>query len=143
MSVKTRVDIKPIARDFFEACEAGKGWDVCKQWCQTRASFSAQADALAGIDTLEAYTEWMKSMLVAMPDGHYELLSFAVDDQTQTVTAAGVFHATHTVAAGDIPPTGKSLAANYAYVMEFDGDKIRHMTKIWNDVLSLKQLGWA
>jgi hypothetical protein len=29
------------------------------------------------------------------------------------------------------------------YVMQFDGDKIRHMTKIWNDGFSLKQLGWA
>jgi hypothetical protein len=29
------------------------------------------------------------------------------------------------------------------YVMQFDGDKIRHMTKIWNDSFSLKQLGWA
>jgi hypothetical protein len=28
-------------------------------------------------------------------------------------------------------------------VMQFDGDKIRHMTKIWNDSISLKQLGWA
>jgi len=27
--------------------------------------------------------------------------------------------------------------------MQFDGDKIRHMTKIWNDAISLKQLGWA
>jgi hypothetical protein len=27
--------------------------------------------------------------------------------------------------------------------MQFDGDKIRHMTKIWNDGFSLKQLGWA
>jgi len=27
--------------------------------------------------------------------------------------------------------------------MQFEGDKIRHMTKIWNDGISLKQLGWA
>jgi len=27
-------------------------------------------------------------------------------------------------------------------VMDFDGDKIRHMTKIWNAGLALKQLGW-
>jgi len=27
--------------------------------------------------------------------------------------------------------------------MDFDGDRIRHMTKIWNDGISLKQLGWA
>src|SRR6188474_391212 len=32
---------------------------------------------------------------------------------------------------------------HYVYVMQFDGDKIRHMTKIWNDAISLKQLGWA
>ncbi len=40
-------------------------------------------------------------------------------------------------------PTGKSVAADYVYMMEFDGDKIRHMTKVWNDGQSLKQLGWA
>jgi hypothetical protein len=27
--------------------------------------------------------------------------------------------------------------------MDFDGDKIRHMTKIWNDGITLRQLGWA
>jgi hypothetical protein len=26
--------------------------------------------------------------------------------------------------------------------MQFDGDRIRHMTKIWNDGISLQQLGW-
>jgi hypothetical protein len=42
-----------------------------------------------------------------------------------------------------VPPTGKSAAADYVYVMDFDGDKIRHMTKIWNDGLTMRQLGWA
>ena len=28
-------------------------------------------------------------------------------------------------------------------VMEFDGDRIRHMTKIWNDGFALKQVGWV
>jgi hypothetical protein len=27
--------------------------------------------------------------------------------------------------------------------LQFDGDRICHMTKIWNDGISLKQLGWA
>jgi hypothetical protein len=27
--------------------------------------------------------------------------------------------------------------------MDFDGDKIRHLTKIWNDGITLRQLGWA
>jgi hypothetical protein len=29
------------------------------------------------------------------------------------------------------------------YVMDFDGDRIRHLTKIWNDGISLTQLGWT
>jgi len=57
--------------------------------------------------------------------------------------AYGVFSGTHTGSGGPIPPTGKRVEADYVYVMQFDGDKIRHMTKIWNDAISLKQLGWA
>ena len=41
------------------------------------------------------------------------------------------------------PPTGKSLAADYVYAMEFEGDRIRHMSKVWNDVHSLREIGWA
>ena len=42
-----------------------------------------------------------------------------------------------------MPPTGKSVEGDYVYVMQFDGDKIRHLTKIWNDGISLQQLGWT
>jgi ketosteroid isomerase-like protein len=42
-----------------------------------------------------------------------------------------------------VAPTGKSVVSDYAYVMHFDGDKISHMTKIWNDAHALHQLGWA
>lgn len=137
------MSIKQTALDFFEACETGKGWEVCKEWCDDGATFSVQADALADVKTLAAYTEWMKGLLVPIPDGTYELKFFGVDEERGTVTAAAVFHGTHTVDAGTGAPTGKSLAADYCYVMEFAGDKIGHMTKIWNDVQSLKQLGWA
>ncbi len=44
---------------------------------------------------------------------------------------------------GPCSPTGKSLESDYVYVMEFDGDKIRHMTKIWNAGIAMKQLGWV
>jgi len=27
--------------------------------------------------------------------------------------------------------------------MDFDGDKIRHMTKVWNAGLTMKELGWT
>jgi len=35
---------------------------------------------------------------------------------------------------GPCPPTGKCTNTDYVYVMEFQGDKILQMTKIWNAV---------
>jgi hypothetical protein len=126
----------------FEACETGKGWDGCKGYCHEGATFSAQADALADVSTLEGYADWMKGLLTPVPDGHYELKSFSTDVDRGVVTAFAVFHGTHSVD-GPVPATGNKVVADYVYAMEFDGDKVRHMIKIWNDGHSLKQLGWA
>jgi predicted ester cyclase len=131
------------ARAFFEACETGKGWATCKAWCSEGATFACQADALADTTTLEGYTEWMKGLLGPVPDGRYDLKAFALDAELGRVVAAAVFHGTHTGAGGPIPPTGKSVASDYVYVIDFDGDKISHMTKVWNDVQALRGLGWA
>jgi len=54
-----------------------------------------------------------------------------------------VFHATHTGQGGPVPPTGRSMSTDYVYVMQFEGEKIAHMTKIWNAELALKEIGWA
>jgi predicted ester cyclase len=135
--------IREAAARFLHACETGQGWDACRAWCHPGATFSAQADALAGVETLEAYTEWMKGLFTPVPDGRYELRSFAVDAERAHVLAFAVFRGTHTAEGGPVPPTGKSVEADYVYVMEFEGDRIRHMTKIWNDVHSLRQVGWA
>ena len=134
--------IKEKAEQFFDACETGKGWETCRLYCHPQATFSAQADALAGVDTLEAYTEWMKGLLTPVPDGRYEVRSFAVDEDRNNVAAYSVFRGTHTGEGGPVPPTGKRVEADYVYIMEFEGDRIRHMTKVWNDGVSLKQLGW-
>jgi predicted ester cyclase len=136
-------DNASIAQKFLEACETGKGWDTCKAWCHETASFSCQADALAEVKTLESYTEWMKGLLSLMPDGRYELKAFASDRQHNSVTAFAVFHGTHSGEGGPVPPTGKSVASEYVYVMDFDGDKIRHITKIWNDTWAVRALGWV
>ncbi len=135
--------IKEKAEQFFDACETGKGWETCRQYCHPQATFSAQADALAGVETLEAYTEWMKGLLTPVPDGRYEVRSFAVDEDRNNVSAYGVFRGTHTGEGGPLSPTGKGIEADYVYIMEFEGDQISHMTKVWNDGFSLKQLGWA
>lgn len=79
--------IREVARDFFEACETGKGW--------------------------------------------------------ANVSVYAVFRGTHTGEGGPVPPTGERVESDYVYVMDFDGDRIRHLTKIWNAAFALEQLGWG
>ena len=131
-----------VANQFFESCETGKGWDACKNHCHPNATFSAQTTALAEISTLEAYTDWMKGLLTPIPDGSYELKFFAEDKERDCVAAFAVFHGTNTGLGGP-EPTGKTAESDYVYVMQFEGDTIKHMTKIWNDTIALQQLGGA
>lgn len=132
-----------IAGKFFEACETGQGWEGCKAYCSADATFSAQASPLAEIKTLEGYTDWMKGIAGLFPGARYDLKSFATDEERKNVAAYAVFHATHTGEGGPVPPTGKSMHTDYVYVMQFEGEKIVHMTKIWNAELALKEVGWA
>lgn len=143
MSEVTTAPVAKVAHAFFDACETGKGWEVCRQFCTPDASFSAQAEPLDDVHTLEQYTDWMQGLLTMLSDAGYELKSFAADDERGSVMAYGVFQGTHTGEGGPVPPTGKTARADYVYVMEFEGDRIRHMTKIWNSGITLKQLGWA
>ena len=131
-----------IARKFFDACETGKGWEGCRAYCTPNATFAAQAEPLADMKTLQNYTEWMKGLLTFVPDGRYEVKSFATDEVGKSVSAYGVFFGTHTGQGGPCPPTGKKTATDYVYVMFFEGDKIKHLQKIWHAGLAMKDLGW-
>lgn len=135
--------ITSVAESFFAACETGKGWEACSAYCVPDATFRAQAEPLADMKTLEQYTEWMKGMMTVLPDGRYELKSFATDAARNNVAAYAVFHATHTGPGGPVPPTRRRTSTDYVYVMQFDGDKIAHMTKIWHAGFAMKELGWA
>jgi predicted ester cyclase len=149
-------NITAVAKQFFEAWGDGR-WlgqpggrgdparrsEGCRAYCTPNASFSAQAEPLAEIRTLQGYADWMKGLLSFMPDGRYAVKSFATDDDRNSVCAYGVFSATHTGQGGPCPPTGKSTTTDYVYVMDFAGDKIRHMTKIWNAGWAMKELGWG
>jgi predicted ester cyclase len=143
MAATETTSITTTAMAFFAAVDTGQGWEACSAYCHPDATFAAQAGALADITTLADYAEWMKGMMVVLPDAHYELKSLATDLERQNVAAYAVFHGTHTGEGGPVAPTGKSLSTDYVYVIEFDGDKIRHMTKIWNDGWALRELGWA
>ena len=88
--------IEPIARAFFEACEAGKGWGACQEFCAPNASFSCQADALAEIKTLEGYADWMKGLFGPIPDGAYTMKAWGLDTERNAVVASAVFTGTQT-----------------------------------------------
>jgi predicted ester cyclase len=143
MTEITTSSVLEVARAFFDACDTGKGWEVCQQFCIPDATFSAQAEALEDIHTLEQYTDWMKGLLTILPDGRCEVKSFAYDEGHNNVTAYGIFTGTHTGEGGPVAPTGKIAQADYVYVMDFQGDRIRNMTKIWNSGFTVRQLGWA
>jgi predicted ester cyclase len=139
----TTGSITQTARAFFDACETGQGWAGCSAYCQPDASFAAQADPLADLQTLQQYAEWMKGLLMLVPDGSYAVQSFAIDQERNNVCAYAVFSGTHSGEGGPMPPTGKSTSSDYVYVMEFEDGKISHMTKIWNAGWAMKELGWS
>lgn len=89
--------IKETAAQFFDACETGKGWESCSAFCHPNASFSAQADAFEGIQTVEAYTEAMKGLIAGpIPDASYELRSLAVDEDRGNVSGYAIFKGSNT-----------------------------------------------
>ncbi len=135
--------ITETARAFFAACETGKGWEGCRTYCAPDATFSAQAEPLLEVKTLEQYAEWMQAIIGILPDAQYEVKSLATDEARNNVAAYAVFHGTHTGPGGPVPPTGRSTSTDYVYVMQFEGDKIVHMTKIWHAGLAIKELGWS
>ena len=135
--------ITQVADSFFKACDMGQGWAACQEYCWPDATFSAQAEPLAEVKSLEEYSEWMKAIFGLMPDASYELKAFATDEARNSVVAYAVFSGTHTGEGGPVPPTGKSMKTDYVYVMDFEQGKIRHMTKIWHSGLALQALGWV
>ena len=138
------IDLQENAIAFFEACEAGKGWDGCKAYCTPDASFDAQSGALVEVKTLEAYCDWIVGLMEMIPDKSYELKGFAVDQKRKCALGYAVFRGTHTGTGGPMPPTAKSAQSDYVYHIKFnDAGKVIHMDKIWNDGLAFAQLGWT
>jgi len=77
-----------------DACETGKAWAGCQQYCTANATFSSQANPLLNITTLSAYCDWMRDVLTGLTDVSYEVKSFATDTTRQNVAAFGVFYGT-------------------------------------------------
>lgn len=85
----------------------------------------------------------MRGLLVFIPNGAYEIKSFATDTARDSVSAFGEFTGTHSGDGGPCPPTGKTTRTEYVYVMQFTGGRISHMTQIWNAGWAIRELGWG
>ena len=83
---------------------------------------------LDGITTLQGYTDWMRDLFQRMPDGACVIKGSAVDEARGVVLAYGIF-------SGTVGSEGerRMYSSDYVYAMEFQGAKIGHVTKIWND----------
>ena len=79
------------AAQFFHACETARGWAGCKQYVAANASFTAQSIPLEGIDTVEAYCEWMANFgNNIVPGCSYDVHASAYDE----TNATAIFFAT-------------------------------------------------
>jgi hypothetical protein len=134
-----------VAKRFFEACEQPLGWDGCREYVAEGAPFTAQCEPLEGIDTVEAYCEWMKAFAtVTAPGATYDLHTSSYDEATRTAVFFATFNATHSGEGGPVPPTGKTMNTHYVYAVRIgDDEKVAELTKIWNAPWAMKQVGWV
>jgi hypothetical protein len=71
------------AKMFFAACEAPEGWAGCQPYVAVGATFTAQGEPLAEIDTVQAYCDWMAgSGTVTAPGATYVLHASAYDTES-------------------------------------------------------------
>lgn len=136
-------DLRAIAADFLEQCETGQGWAACQPFCTPDAGFVAQAEPIAHLESLAGYAQWMQELFGPMPDARYDLRALALDPDRNIVVAFAAFIATHSGEGGPVPATGRATESDYVYVMRFVGDRIAHMTKVWNAGWAMRELGWA
>ena len=132
------------AKLFFEACEALAGWAGCKQYVAENASFTAQSEPLADVNTVEAYCEWVAAFGgVTAPGATYDLHTAAYDESTRSAIFFATYHAKHTGDGGPVPPTNRETHSHYVYVLTMNMDnKVAKMVKIWNAPWAMKELGW-
>ena len=124
------------ANALFNACEAGKGWAGCAQYCAPNATFACQAvDLLPGqppvteCKTVEAYAQWMRAIVADFGDKATVEVNAAALDEERSVA---VFFATF------------GGFSHYVYKMHINEEgKCDDMVKVWNDAFAAKVISGA
>jgi ketosteroid isomerase-like protein len=88
---------------------------------------------------IEFYGGWMSAFPDAHVDVHnvYFVDDVAVEEGTFSGTQRGVLHG----AAGDIPPTGRSVSVDYIQVLRFRDGKHASFNLMFDQLAMLEQLG--
>lgn len=94
------------------------------------------------IHTHEAYATFIEAAFTPVPDFRHELLSVGFDHERQRVLVHYLVRGTHTGEGFPVPPTGKSMESNCILILDFENERIRHTTKVWNDHDVSRQVGW-
>ncbi len=133
------------ATAFFHACEGLKGWDGCREFVASGASFTAQSEPVADLTTVEEYCDWMAGLGNGpLPGCSYDLHSAAWDEGSRTALFFATFNGVHTGDGGPVPATGKATQSHYVYAITVDeAGKVSAMTKIWNAPWAMREMGWA
>ena len=130
------------------ACDSGGGWAACKDMCVPDATFSCQSDTMGKFKTIQEYTDFMAAFGQACPNPTWTTDASSWDGVTHTATFFCTYYCTHTVSVngvGPSTPTQRSAVSNYCCMVKTDpdrGNRIVHITKVWNDIWMLKELGW-
>ena len=154
--------IESIAKIFFEACELGKGWEICKLYCSPNCEFEAQVNSIPNnIKTLEEYSEYNKGLfLTTFKNLTFELKSWICTKNQ--VVAYAVFKEISEDSNNIIETDGNLLNQEekkekikniiklntnpilyeYVYVIDGKDGKICSMTKIEERKWAMKELGW-
>ena len=122
------MDNLQTARNFFEQCDYGKGWEGCRIYCHQDATFETEAETLSAINTLDTYCEWMTDAVNMFDENvEVEVKAEAYDGQRDVVLIYAEIRG-HLI----LGPEPMFAKTDYVYVLKFDDGKISHMVKVWD-----------
>jgi predicted ester cyclase len=134
-------DIEAIAASFHHACMTGAGWEACRQHCTPDATFEHEGETFADVRTLEAYAAFVQCLYAAVPDFGHDVLAVAVDHALGRALVHYRIRGTRAGGGPAVPPTGKAMASDCVLILHFEGERIHHAQKVWNDRQMMKQVG--
>jgi steroid delta-isomerase-like uncharacterized protein len=91
----------------------------------------------------DACARYYAGWLDAFPDAHAEIhaVHFAGDVAVEEGTFTGTHRGVLRGPAGEIPPTGRHVRADYIHVLRFRGDKTARFSLMYDRLELLEQLG--